>query len=142
MSLSQKRWDEPASASAGAVTALAEDLNIMPDLAGFLFLRGIKESAAARSFLDPSLERLHSPWLMKGMERAVARICTALEKGEKIVVHGDYDVDGITAAALLMEVLRQLGAAVVDFTCPAVSGKAMGCTAKRWSRSPRREPTC
>ena len=119
MSLSQKRWDEPASASDGAVTALAEELNIMPALARVLFQRGIKESAAARSFLDPSLERLHSPWLMKGMERAVARICTALEKGEKIVVHGDYDVDGITAAALLMEVLRQLGAAVVDFYLPS-----------------------
>lgn len=119
MSLSQKRWGEPAPACVGAVTALAEGLNIMPALARVLFQRGIKGIAAARSFLDPSLNQLHSPWLMRGMEQAVERIGTALEKGEKIVVHGDYDVDGITAAALLVEVLRQLGAAAVDFYLPS-----------------------
>ena len=56
---------------------------------------------------------------MKGMEGAVERIGTALKKGQKIVVHGDYDVDGISAAALLVEALRMLGAAAVDFYLPS-----------------------
>ncbi len=119
MSLSRKRWHDPAPVSAEKSAALAEALDILPATARVLLNRGIADAASGREFLRPSLEQLHSPWLMTGMEQAVARIGTALEKGEKIVVYGDYDVDGITAAALLMETLRQLGAAAVDFYMPS-----------------------
>lgn len=118
MSLSQKRWRDPAPAPVEETAALAKALDILPATARILFNRGIEDAASGREFLHPSLEQLPSPWLMKGMERAVARIGTALEKGEKIVVYGDYDVDGITAAALLIETLRQLGAAA-DFYLPS-----------------------
>ncbi len=94
-------------------------MGVLPALARVLLKRGIKSAGAASAFLDPSPEQLHSPWLMKGMEKAAARIGTALDKGEKIVVHGDYDADGITAAALMVEALRRLGAADVDFYLPS-----------------------
>ena len=119
MSLAQKRWGDPLPAASAEAAALAEELGILPALARVLLRRGIKSAGAARAFLYPSQEQLHSPWLMKGMEAAVERICAALERGEKIVVHGDYDVDGITAAALLVEALRELGAAAVDFFLPS-----------------------
>ncbi|NLA11505.1 MAG: single-stranded-DNA-specific exonuclease RecJ, partial [Firmicutes bacterium] len=92
MSLSRKRWHEPAPVSAEKSAALAEALDILPATARVLLNRGIADAASGREFLRPSLEQLHSPWLMTGMEQAVARIGTALEKGEKIVVYGDYDV--------------------------------------------------
>jgi len=119
MSLSQKRWGEPFPAQSEEAAALAEEIGILPALARVLLNRGIESAGAARAFLYPSPEQLHSPWLMKGMEKAVERIWTALDKGEKIVVHGDYDADGITAAALMVEALRQLGAAAVDFYLPS-----------------------
>ncbi len=119
MSLSRKRWSSPPAAPDEQCAALAEALDILPATARILLNRGIENAAAGRAFLQPSLEQLHSPWLMQGMEQAVDRIAAALEKGEKIVVHGDYDVDGITAAALLVEALQRLGAAAVDYYLPS-----------------------
>ena len=119
MSLSRKRWSVPAPPPPEEAAALAEELGILPAVARILMNRGLRSAGAASAFLYPSPEQLHSPWLMRGMERAVKRICAALEKGEKIVVHGDYDADGITAAALLVEALRQLGARTVDYYLPS-----------------------
>ncbi len=119
MSLSEKRWDLPFSGRSGEAAALADELGILPAVAQILLNRGIESAGCARAFLYPSPDQLHSPWLMKGMEAAVDRICTALEKGEKITVHGDYDADGITAAALMVETLRRLGAAAVDYYLPS-----------------------
>ena len=119
MSLSRKRWSVPAVPPPEEAAALAEALGVRPAVARVLMNRGLGSAGAARAFLDPSLGQLHSPWLMQGMEQAVERICAALEKGEKIVVHGDYDADGITAAALMVEALRQLGAAAADFYLPS-----------------------
>jgi len=75
-----------------------------------LLNRGICSLNEAMSFLNPSLDDLHDPYLLEDMARAVNRTCLALERGEKIMVHGDYDVDGITSAALLIRVLRIAGA--------------------------------
>ncbi len=119
MSLSQKRWGEPSPVRPEEAAAMADELGILPAVARVMLNRGIISAGAARAFLYPSPEQLHSPWLMKGMEGAVERICAALDKGEKIVVHGDYDADGITAAALMVEALRQLGASAVDFYLPS-----------------------
>ncbi|MCL6520521.1 MAG: single-stranded-DNA-specific exonuclease RecJ [Armatimonadetes bacterium] len=77
-----------------------------------LLNRGIRTPREAREFLNPSMDNLHDPSLLDGIDRAVARTIKALDAGEKIMVHGDYDVDGITSTALLVRVLRALRADV------------------------------
>jgi len=79
-----------------------------------LSLRGIEDDQAIDRYLFPQLDQLHDPYLMKGMREAVSRILRASEKKELIMVHGDYDVDGITGAALLSRMLQKLGA---EFYC-------------------------
>jgi single-stranded-DNA-specific exonuclease len=74
--------------------------------------RGMLDADAARRFLEPGIEDLHDPFLLRDLDVAVSRIQRALSRGERIFVHGDYDVDGITSTFLLSSVLRQLGARV------------------------------
>lgn len=93
------------------VKALTENLGVKAVLARILMNRGISNPQQARAFLSPSSDHLHSPWLMAGMEKAVERIIEAVKGREKIVIHGDYDADGVSAAVILTETLRQLGAA-------------------------------
>jgi single-stranded-DNA-specific exonuclease RecJ len=100
------------------VLSLARETNLPPALARILVNRGIVDPGQARAFLNPSREDLHSPWLMCGMKEAVSRIIKALELGQKIVVHGDYDADGITATVIMVEALRRLGGNV-DFFLPS-----------------------
>lgn len=78
-------------------------------LASLLLLRGIETKEQAEEFLHPSLARLHSPFLMPDMQRAVERIQRAKAEGQRVVIYGDYDADGVTATALLLEALRKLG---------------------------------
>lgn len=73
-----------------------------------LFTRGIQNEKGVEDFINPKYEALHDPFLMKGMKEAVERIKKAVELNEKVVVYGDYDVDGITATAVLFEVLNEL----------------------------------
>ena len=99
------------------VQSLANQLNACmpkasPVAAGLLINRGITTVEAARGFLEPQLRDLHDPYLLNGMEDAIRRIKQALKEGEKILIYGDYDVDGLTAAALLTLVLREMGADV------------------------------
>jgi single-stranded-DNA-specific exonuclease len=98
-----------------AVDTLAAALSLPRALCRLLVLRGYTDPDAARSFLKPRLHDLHDPLLMADMERAVARVVAAIRKRERILVHGDYDVDGICAASLYTRVLRSLGADVVPF---------------------------
>ena len=77
-------------------------------LAPILARRGVSSAAAARQFLEPSAEDLHDPLLLHGMERAVTRLVEACSGGERVAVVGDYDVDGVSASALLVAVLRVL----------------------------------
>ncbi len=114
MSLGGNRWiwlDQ----NNDKATALAQILDLPPAMARLLVNRGIDDPAQARAFLCPSSEQFHSPWLMQGMEQAVDRLHKALERGEKIIVHGDYDADGIAASVLLVDALRRLGAEVEFF---------------------------
>lgn len=90
--------------------SLAATLNISPVTAQLLANRGISDAAEANHFLNTSLSYCHDPFLMKGMDRAVERIRTAVRTKERILVYGDYDVDGITGVAVLMLGLRRLGA--------------------------------
>ncbi len=117
MSLSVKQWIWPDHDQDQAVD-LACKLGLSPALARLLINRGITDPGQARAFLYPSLEQLHSPWLMLGIKEAVDRLFKALEQGEKIVIHGDYDADGIAASVILVETLRGLGA-TIDYYLPS-----------------------
>lgn len=88
---------------------LASALAIPPLLAQCLLNRGLSELASVESFLAPRLKQLSDPFLLPDMDKAVKRLFRAREEGETIVIFGDYDVDGVTATALLTEVLRPLG---------------------------------
>lgn len=88
----------------------------MPDeLCAFLIGRGMSDPETVKRYLRPGLAHLHPPELLRDMDRAVERIVTAVRRGEIILVHGDYDVDGITSTSLLTRVLRSFGARVVPF---------------------------
>ena len=96
---------------------LASELGIPLLIAQLLVNRGIVETQAAQEFLYPDLSNLHPPSMMKGISDAVDRIKEAIDKGEKIWVYGDYDVDGITSVSMLMPCLKRLGAEV-DYYIP------------------------
>ena len=91
---------------------LSKTLDISPVTAQLLVNRGIEDTAEAERFIKCKLSHLHDAWLFDDMRKAVARIKSAIDKREKILIYGDYDVDGITAAALLVWVLKDLGADV------------------------------
>ncbi|MEZ4701313.1 MAG: single-stranded-DNA-specific exonuclease RecJ [Rhodothermales bacterium] len=95
---------------------LQRELNDLPEaLVRALVLRGIEDFETARHYFRPSLDHLHDPFLMKDMDAAVDRIVRAIETGEPILVFGDYDVDGTTAAALMTRFLRKQGADAIYF---------------------------
>jgi len=91
------------------VKNLSRELNISEILSRLLINRGITTKNKAEKFLHPSFNDLANPFLLAGMEKAVERIKAAKEKGEKILIYGDYDVDGVTSIALLLSFFRELG---------------------------------
>ena len=94
----------------GKIEALAKELGVSGEFAGILWNREIRSKAAAEAFLYPEEKQpFYDPFLMKDMEQGVARILAAVQGREKITVYGDYDVDGITATALLTHTLQLLG---------------------------------
>jgi len=101
-----KRWIPKPMPEHTEVASLMEQLNISKPLATILLQRGYADFEASRAFFRPELNDLHDPFLMKGMTDAVARIEAALENGEKILIYGDYDVDGTTSVALVYGFLR------------------------------------
>ena len=102
-----KKWTL-AEPSAEKAAALVSALNLPPFIARLLVARKVATPAEAESFLQSDLARLHDPFLMKGMDLAVDRVVAAISAGEKITVYGDYDVDGVTAASLMVHFLREL----------------------------------
>ena len=101
-----KRQTIKPKPDAALCDTLAAELNVDSCIAGLLVQRGITDFEMAREFFRPTLEHLHDPFLMKDMDRAVARIGAAVEKAERILVFGDYDVDGTTSVALVSSYLR------------------------------------
>ena len=91
---------------------LSSALNISKVMAQLLSNRGIKTADIAQDFMKCSLASCHSPFLLKDMDKAVARVRKAISKGERILVYGDYDVDGMTSVTLLYSALKKLGADV------------------------------
>jgi single-stranded-DNA-specific exonuclease len=106
-----KRWLFAPDPDSATVASLGEALSISPLLARLLVQRGIASPTAAREFFEPDLANLPAPWLMCDMDLAVARVIKALDSHERILVLGDYDVDGITSVALVVSYLRPLAEA-------------------------------
>ena len=104
----EKKWVIRKGANESKVRELSSELGIDPVLAELLVQRGVHTFDEARAFFRPSLDRLHDPFLMKDMDKAVARVEKALDGGEKILVYGDYDVDGTTAVSLVYSFLSRL----------------------------------
>lgn len=103
----EKKWVVRPAGDAARVSELSSALGIDPKLANLLVQRGIDTTEKARQFFDPKLDELHDPYLMKDMLFAVQRIEQAISRGERVMVYGDYDVDGITAVALVYNFLSR-----------------------------------
>lgn len=114
----QKRWVLKPGGDPEKVAALSAALGVAPALAELLVQRNVDTFADARAFFRPELGNLHNPFLMKDMDKAVSRIIRALDSNEKILVYGDYDVDGTTAVALVYTFLIELGHEQIDFYIP------------------------
>ncbi len=97
----QKRWNYKPVPEEQAVQDLMRGINASPALSKLLIQRGVHDFESAKAFFNPSLHQIHNSFLMKDMDKAVNRITEAIEKGENILVYGDYDVDGTTAVSLL-----------------------------------------
>lgn len=104
------------------VDGLARGLDLHPLLARLLVNRGIGDPEAARRFLQPSLDDLHDPGCLPDVDKAVDRLARAIEKRERIFVHGDYDADGVTSAALAIRALSALGASVIGYVPKRTDG--------------------
>ncbi|MET0636800.1 MAG: single-stranded-DNA-specific exonuclease RecJ [Chitinophagaceae bacterium] len=112
----EKRWtiiqDEPARTE-----ELRQSLKIHPAICKILSQRGLDSFEKTKAFFRPTLDELHEPWLMKDMDRAVERILEAVDNEERIMVFGDYDVDGTTSVALMYSFLKKIHP-LVDFYIP------------------------
>jgi single-stranded-DNA-specific exonuclease len=111
-----KRW-KILEAGQAKIEKLQQSLKIYPAICRILVQRGIETFEQAKDFFRPPLQALHDPWLMKDMDKAVERILSGLKKDEKILVFGDYDVDGTTSVACLYQFLRK-HSPCLDFYIP------------------------
>ena len=117
MGKTERKWTVKAPADPEKVGRLATELGVDRVLAELLVQRGIETFEEARAFFRPSLDNLHDPFLMKDMDKAVERLHQAISGGEKILVYGDYDVDGTTAVSLVYSFVRRF-TKHVDFYIP------------------------
>jgi single-stranded-DNA-specific exonuclease len=115
--LAERVW-EIASVEHGSVRALARELRVPPLVAQILLARGVADAAAGEVFLNPTLDALSDPFALTDMDRAVDRIQEARSNGERVLVFGDYDVDGIAASALMVRALRRFGVIDVAYGLP------------------------
>lgn len=120
-----RRWIRKPIPSSTEVQQLGTSINVNPYLATLLLQRGITNFEQAKNFFRPSLEHLHDPFLMQDMDRAVERLHQAIQQKEKILIYGDYDVDGTTAVALVYSYLKSFYDAC-DFYIPDRSKEGYG----------------
>ncbi len=123
------KWILKEPADPGKVTRLATEVGIDRVLAELLVKRGVETFEEARSFFRPDLANLHDPFLMKDMDKAVERVRAAIVSGEKILVYGDYDVDGTTAVALVYSFLKRF-TSNIDFYVPDRNDEGYGVSLK------------
>lgn len=109
------RWSGPRAVAPEDVSRLESALRLPRLVASLLVARGHGDVEAARAYLRPRLEHLHPPSAMRGMADAVDRLSLAIRRQETILVHGDYDVDGMCSTTILVRTLRHLGATAVPF---------------------------
>ncbi len=133
--MKEKIWvlREQCEAPADEIGALAAELGLSHVCARLLYHRGYRTPESARRFLHCADTMFHSPFLLKDVERAVARIRLAVERKEKIVIYGDYDVDGVTSVTLLYLYLKDLGADI-GYYIPSRSGEGYGLCAAALDR--------
>jgi len=110
-------WDVVPLPDSSTVRDMSEALELPPAIVKILLNRGFDSPEAVEKFLNPQLSDLHDPFLLHGMDKAMERVTKALLANEKIVIYGDYDVDGITATSLLYIIFNKLGAQV-DYFLP------------------------
>ncbi|HEX2920957.1 MAG TPA: single-stranded-DNA-specific exonuclease RecJ [Bacteroidales bacterium] len=103
----EKKWIVKEKGDVATIKQLSSALKVSDSIANLMVQRNICTSAEAKAFFEPSLDLLHDPFLMKDMNIAVDRLSTAITKNEKILVYGDYDVDGTTAVALMYSFLKE-----------------------------------
>ena len=125
----ERKWILKEPVDIGKVDRLSAELGIDSVLATLLVQRGVETFAQARSFFRPSLDGLHDPFMMNDMDKAVGRLHEAVTRGQKIMVYGDYDVDGTTAVALVYSYLRNL-TPEVDFYIPDRYDEGYGVSVK------------
>jgi len=113
----ERRWVIKEKGDEQIIQKLCKELDINEHLANLLAQRGISNFEEARAFFRPEISQLHDPFLMKDMDVAVSRIQKAIRNNEKILVYGDYDVDGTTAVTLVYSFLKKIGANL-DFYIP------------------------
>ena len=109
------RWSGPRTIDVALAQRLTEALHLPPLVSTLLVARGMSAVEDARNYLRPRMDQLHPPLAMRGMAEAVERLSTAVRAGETILVHGDYDVDGMCSTTILVRTLRHLGARAIPF---------------------------
>ena len=114
----EKRWVVKPQGDRATVEALSSQLGLPTVLTNLLVQRGIDTVEKAKKVFSPALCDLHDPFLMKDMDKAVERIEKAVKAGEKVMIYGDYDVDGTTAVALVYKFLSQIGHKNLTFYIP------------------------
>ena len=137
----EKRWVVKPQGNPEAVAAMAAATGISPVLANLLVQRGIDTLEKAKKFVNPQLSDLHDPFLMKDMDKAVERVERAVRNREKIMVYGDYDVDGTTAVALVYKFLRQIGHKDLLFYIPDRYTEGYGISTKGIDHAARKGAT-
>lgn len=122
-------YQPPSQEQTEAAKALAKETGISPILCKLLLERGITSAAEAKRFFRPQLNELHDPFLMKDMSIAVERLNQAMGRKERIMVYGDYDVDGTTAVALVYKFLQQFYSNI-DYYIPDRYNEGYGVSVK------------
>lgn len=112
------RWCAKPTPSADKVARLSEAINVSPQVATILLQRGIENYEQAEKFFRPKIEDLHDPFLMRDMDKAILRIEKALAGKEKILVYGDYDVDGTTAVSIAYSFFSSLHPGLIEYYIP------------------------
>lgn len=113
--MTKLRWELPAEPDLALVDQLASELSLPPVAAKILVSRGLDTKSKVEEFLSPSMEKLLDPLLLPDMDKGVDRIIRALRNRDKVMIFGDYDVDGITSTSLLYLILNKLGAEVTYY---------------------------
>ncbi len=129
----QKRWTIKQQINQETIDSIVQEIKVSPLMAKILALRNLTTKETIGSYFKPTLEQLHDPFLMKNMREAANRLKSAIEKKEKIMIYGDYDVDGTTSVALVHSVLNPL--AEVIFHIPDRHDEGYGISTKGIDRA-------